>query len=499
MWLALSKLQAQAALLNVSVKARALLQCTRSCGARGLVLGADLVGVAEQVWAELQEDGVQVWLMDHSSPRPEFETLLDKLQEVPPEKRLQAPAVDLTSNFIYIFTSGTTGLPKAARVGHLKAVMSTAFLEMCGAAPDDVIYVALPLYHMSALLLAVGGCISLGATCVLKKKFSARQFWSDCVKYKVTVVQYIGELCRYLLNQPQVEEERAHSVRLFAGSGLRPDVWRGMSRRFGKIQIREGYGLTEASIGFINYTDHVGPIGRAGVFTKRSMPFELLRLDLQLQDPVRTASGRCLRVAPGEPGLLVAPLSVMNQFLGYAGNQLQTEKKLLRDVFEPGDVFFNTGDLLLQDHHGFLYFRDRLGDTFRWKGENVSTTEVSEVLGSLEFIQEANVYGVTVPGCEGRAGMAAVVLKADQDLDGSGLVARLQETLPSFAWPWFLRLQTSLDVTETFKQQKSKLVQEGFDPDVVPDPLFFLDVSLKTFIHLTPEVYLDIVSGKRTL
>ncbi|CAL9682566.1 unnamed protein product [Knipowitschia caucasica] len=498
-WLGLCRLGCQVAFLNVNIKANSLLHCLQSCGSKALVVGADLVSVVKEVWSDLKKDNLLVWVMDHSSPCQEFETLLEKVEKMPSEESNGLPAVDLMSNFLFIFTSGTTGLPKAARVGHLKAVMSMAFLEMCGALSSDVIYITLPLYHMSASLLAVGGCISLGATCVLKKKFSARQFWKDCVKYNVTVVQYIGELCRYLLNHPTVPEERAHCVRLFAGSGLRSDVWRELPQRFGKIKIREGYGLTEASIGFLNYTDEVGPIGRASYFNKLSMPFELLQCDPLHYEPVRTDTGRCIKAETDEAGLLVAPLSIMNQFLGYAGNTVQSEKKLLRDVLRPGDVYFNTGDLLLQDSRGFLYFRDRIGDTFRWKGENVSTTEVSEVLGCLEFIQEANVYGVTVPGNEGRAGMAAVVLKPGCKLDGPQLCSHLVETLPPYAWPWFLRVQTVLEVTETMKQQKSKLVQEGFNPANISDPLFFLDISLKTYISMTPDMFEEIVSGKRSL
>ncbi|XP_033845465.1 long-chain fatty acid transport protein 6 [Periophthalmus magnuspinnatus] len=498
-WLGLCKVGCEVAFLNVNIKAKSLLHCLQNCGSTTLIVGSDLVNVVEEVCADLKKHNLRVWVMDHSSACQEFGTLLDKVQHMPAEKINDLPLADIMSNFLFIFTSGTTGLPKAARVGHLKAVMSMAFLEMCGASSNDVIYITLPLYHMSASLLAVGGCISLGATCVLRKKFSASQFWKDCVKYNVTVVQYIGELCRYLLNQPMVPEERAHCVRLFAGSGLRSDVWKELRQRFGKIKIREGYGLTEASIGFLNYTDEVGPIGRASYFNKLSMPFELLRYDPQQYEPVRTDTGRCIKAETGEPGILVAPLTIMNQFLGYAGNKVQSEKKVLRDLFQPSDVYFNTGDLLLQDHQGFLYFRDRIGDTFRWKGENVSTTEVSEVLGSLDFIQEANVYGVTVPGNEGRAGMAAVVLKPESKLDGPKLFCHLVDTLPAYAWPWFLRVQVALDVTETFKQQKSKLVQEGFNPTVISDPLFFLDISLKTYIVLTPDIFQEVVSGKRSL
>ncbi|XP_044190276.1 long-chain fatty acid transport protein 6 isoform X1 [Thunnus albacares] len=495
-WLGLCKLGCEVAFLNVNIKAKSLLHCFHSCGAKTLVVGADLVRLVEEVLPDLKNDNMAVWVADHSSSSEGFNSLLDKVERMSGENLSDLPKVDIMSNFLFIFTSGTTGLSKAARVGHLKAIMSMAFFQMCGATSDDIIYITLPLYHMSASLLGIGGCIHLGATCVLKKKFSASQFWKDCVKYNVTVVQYIGELCRYLVNQPMVPEERAHSVRLAAGSGLRSDVWKEFVKRFGRIKIREGYGLTEASIGFLNYTDEVGPIGRASYFNKLSMSFELLRYDTQTYEPVRTDCGRCLRAQIGEPGILVAPLTAMNQFLGYAGNKVQSEKKLVRDVFKVGDVYFNTGDLLLHDHRDFLYFRDRIGDTFRWKGENVSTTEVSEVLGHLDFIQEVNVYGVTVPGYEGRVGMAAIVFKQDHKLNGPKLYSHLVKTLPAYAWPWFLRIQTSLDVTETFKQQKVKLVNQGFNPEITQDPLYFLDISQKDYILLTVSVYQDIVSGK---
>ncbi|KAM4615137.1 long-chain fatty acid transport protein 6 [Polymixia lowei] len=495
-WFGLCKLGCEVAFLNFNIKSKSLLHCFQSCGAKSLVVGADLVNSLEEVLPTLKDGNTALWVADHSSPSAEFNSLLDKVEQVSGEPLHEHPKVDIMSNFLFIFTSGTTGLSKAARVGHLKAIRSMAFLHLCGARSDDNIYITLPLYHMSASLLGIGGCIQLGATCVLKKKFSASQFWKDCMKYNVTVFQYVGELCRYLINQPVVPEEKAHSVRVAAGSGLRPDVWREFAKRFAGIRIREGYGLTEASVGFLNYTSEIGAIGRASYFNKLTMPFELLKCDRQTCDPIRTQSGRCVRAQTGETGVLVAPLSAMSQFLGYAGNKVQSEKKLIRDVFEEGDVYFNTGDLLLHDSRDFLYFRDRIGDTFRWKGENVATTEVSEILGCLDFLQEVNVYGVTIPGYEGRAGMAAIVLKQDHKLDGPKLYNHLATRLPAYAWPWFLRIQTSLDMTETFKQQKGKLVQEGFSPELVQEPLYFLDLSQKDYIPLTPYLYDDIISGK---
>ncbi|XP_057674949.1 long-chain fatty acid transport protein 6 [Corythoichthys intestinalis] len=495
-WLALCKLGCQVAFLNTNIKAKALLHCIQSCGAKMLVVGSGLDCLLEGMLPELQKDNISVWTVHPSSLPKGVITSLEKVQNMSTENQCGPLKTDIMSNFLFIFTSGTTGFPKAARVGHLKAIMSMAFLHMCGATSDDVIYITLPLYHMSASLLGIGGCIQLGATCALKKKFSASQFWKDCVKYNVTVVQYIGELCRYLVNRPMVPEENSHSVWLAAGSGLRSDVWKAFTKRFSTVKVREGYGLTEASIGFLNYTDEVGPIGRASYFNKLSTPFKLLRYDPQTYEAYRTLSGRCEQAQMGEAGILVAPITAMNPFLGYAGNKIQSEKKLIKDVFIKGDVYFNTGDLLLQDQREFLYFRDRIGDTFRWKGENVSTMEVSEVLCLLDFIQEANVYGVSVPGYEGRIGMAAIVLKEEHTLHGPKLYCHLVETLPAYAWPWFLRIQPSLDMTETFKQQKGKLVQEGFNPEITQDHIYFLDITQKDYLLLNVSLYEDIVCGK---
>ncbi|XP_026797866.3 long-chain fatty acid transport protein 6 [Pangasianodon hypophthalmus] len=496
-WLGLSKLHCEVAFLNSNIKSKSLQHCLQSCGATVLIVGSDLIPLLDDVLPVLLNNSINVWVTAKSCSHQSVRTLLDKVELASEEKpQVDFPLPNLTSNFLFIFTSGTTGLPKAARISHIKAVMSMVFFRMCGANKNDTIYLTLPLYHMAASLLGIGGCIDLGATCILKKKFSASQFWNDCIKYEVTVFQYIGELCRYLINQPKTPEEMAHKVRIAAGSGLRADVWKEFSRRFGKIRICEAYGLTEASIGFVNYTTEIGPIGRASYFNKHSLPFEFLKCDPETYEPIRTDKGRCLKVNKGEVGLLVAPLSFTNPFLGYAGNKTMSEKKLLRDVFKEGDVYFNTGDLMLQDHRDFVYFKDRIGDTFRWKGENVATTEVSEVLGCLEFLEDVNVYGVTVPGYEGRAGMAAVVLKEDHDLDGESLYNHLVQNLPRYAWPWFLRVQAFLDVTDTFKQQKKKLVEDGFCPKAVHAPLYFLDSSKKTYIPLSQSVYNDIVSGK---
>ncbi|XP_029437490.1 solute carrier family 27 member 3 isoform X2 [Rhinatrema bivittatum] len=456
-----------------------------------------LMDEIEDILPELQDMGIQVWVM-RKRPLPlGVSSLLEEMEvasEEPVPADLSTPSNPM-STFLYIFTSGTTGLPKAARISHLKSIMCCCFYQLCGASSDDIIYLALPLYHMSASLLGIGGCIGLGASCVLKEKFSAGQFWSDCRKYNVTVFQYVGELCRYLVNQPKSEGDMDHKVRLIAGSGLRPDVWKEFSQRFGKIRIFETYGMTEANISFFNYTDMVGAVGRGTFIYRLVSPFELVKYDILEGEPFRNKDRRCVKVAKGETGLLLCPLTTSNPFLGYAGSQELSEKKVLRDVFWLGDSYFNTGDLMVQDHEDFVYFRDRTGDTYRWKGENVSTTEVGEIVGALGSFQEVNIYGVTVPGHEGRAGMAALVLRLQHKFDGKRLYHHVVDLLPFYSIPRFVRIQDSLDITETFKQQKVRLVQEGFDPLAIVDPLYFLDTASQSYIPLTEALYEAIVTG----
>lgn len=229
------------------------------------------------------------------------------------------------------------------------------------------------------------------------------------------------------------------------------------------------------------------------------IPFAFIKFDPETEEPVRDSAGLCVEVAPGETGLLVAKINKIAPFSGYVKNPAQTEKKKLRNVFKKGDLYFNTGDLILADRRGFLYFQDRIGDTFRWKGENVSTTEVSEVLLMLDSIEAANVYGVRVSGHEGRIGMAALKLTDGTEFDGSATYKHVKKLLPAYARPHFIRIQDELDVTGTFKQVKGQLVQEGFDPNVIQSKLFFLDESKQTFVPLTQELYSSITNGHTRL
>lgn len=497
-WFGLSKLGCSVAFLNTNLRARSLLHCLDSSRAKTLIVGADLIDVVADILTNMKESNIAVWVMAKSCTYQGVNTLTDKVEEAPdtPVSSSWQSTLNLKSTFLYIFTSGTTGLPKAAVISHLQSLRASVGFFIFGVTKDDIIYISLPLYHGSASLLGICGCIELGATCVLKKKFSATQFWNDCRKYNVTVFQYIGELCRYLCNQPQSEGEKKHGVRMAIGNGIRTDVWKEFLNRFGNIKICEFYGATEGNIFFMNYTGKVGAVGRSTSFHKTFLAYKLVKYDVQNEKPIRNDQGRCEIVNKGETGLLISSVTKLNPFSGYAGNKKFSEQKLFRDVFTKGDVYLNSGDLLSESEDGYIYFHDRIGDTFRWKGENVATTEVAEVIEMLDLVEEANVYGIVITGYEGRIGMAAIILKPDQKFDGNKVYNHVVKYLPIYAYPRFLRIQKTMEMTGTFKRTKINLVLEAFNHKIINDPLYFLDTSEKSYISMTEEIYNDILSFK---
>ncbi|XP_068034639.1 long-chain fatty acid transport protein 2-like [Anomalospiza imberbis] len=490
-WLALAKLGCPMACLNCNVRGRALRHALEAAEATVVLASPELHEAVEEVLPDLQRAGVAVFYLSAASPTPGVEALLPAIEAAPDEPPPAGHRAGVTGNSkaMYIYTSGTTGLPKAAVITEMKLMMVASLGRVCGLRPDDVVYTVLPLYHSAGLLVGLGGCLDVGATCVLRAKFSASQFWPDCRRYNVSVIQYVGELMRYLCNAPKRADDREHGVRMALGNGMRAEVWKEFLRRFGPVAIWEFYGATEGNAGFINYTGKVGAVGRANRFVKLFAPFELIRYNVEEDEPVRDERGLCIPTKPGETGLLVMKITKNTPFYGYAGNSQKTEKKILRDVLAKGDAFFNSGDLLMMDSEKFIYFQDRVGDTFRWKGENVATTEVEATLGLVSFIQEVNVYGVAVPGCEGRCGMAAVRLKDGATFDGDKLYAFMEDTLPAYAAPRFVRIQDALEITGTFKQCKSNLVKEGFDPELVGDRLFFRDAARRSYVPLSPATF----------
>ncbi len=394
----------------------------------------------------------------------------------------------------YIFTSGTTGMPKASVMTHYRWLASMAGVgnATLRLKSDDVFYCCLPLYHNNALTVAWGCVLSAGATLAIDRKFSASQFWHRVRFYNATAFTYIGELLRYLLNRDATADDRSHRVRLITGNGLRPEIWQQFQTRFGIERIYEFYGASESNIGFINA---FGVSETAGF---SPLPFAIVEFDADTDEPVKNAKGHLVKVKKGGVGLLISEVSDRRPFDGYT-DPAAGEKKLLRHVFRKGDCYFNTGDLVRDQGLRHIQFVDRVGDTFRWKGENVASTEVEGALARYDGIEHGAVYGVGIPGCDGKAGMAAVTLKSGHAFDGAALAGHLMATLPAYAIPLFVRIQPDQETTGTFKYRKVELKQAGFDPARVNGPLYVLADRTRGYEPLTEALHDHILNGRLKL
>jgi fatty-acyl-CoA synthase len=488
-WLGLFKVGAQVALINTNLMGTALIHSISISGARHAIVGAEL----ESNFRDAPfERAPALWVNGDGG---NLSAALTATSDASPDKQTRA-GVTLKDRAFFIYTSGTTGLPKAANFSHMRMLfMMSGFVGAISPKASDRIYNPLPLYHSTGGVCAVGLAFFSGGSLILKRRFSVHEFWADIHLYGATMFEYIGELCRYLLNAPPSPLERGHKVRVITGNGLRPEIWPEFQSRFAIPRIVEFYGATESNVSMLNYDGTVGAVGRVPDYLEWLLPSRVVRFDVEKEMPVRGPDGLCIECGPDEVGETLGGISTRagREFEGYT-NRADSDKKMLHDVFKKGDVWFRTGDLMRRDEHGYFYFVDRIGDTFRWKGENVSTGEVGEALLAVPGIREANVYGVSVPGMEGRAGMAALVVDGDFSLQD--LPARLKTRLAAYARPIFLRLSSQIDVTGTFKQRKVDLVREGFDPAAIGDPLYFLDAAEGRYERLTPARYADILAGQ---
>ncbi len=496
-WIGIIRMGGVTALLNTNLVGPSLAHCIDIADARHIIVEAELLDAFLAV-QPLLKTSPKVWIHGetrHNAPR------VDAAVEQLPATALprgERPALTIEDRALYIYTSGTTGLPKAANVNHYRVMLASyGFAGVMDTRATDRMYNCLPMYHTAGGLCAVGSLLIQGGSVVLRERFSAREFWDDVVRNECTLIQYIGELCRYLVNSPPHPNETGHRLRLACGNGLRPDIWEEFKRRFRIPLILEFYAATEGNVMMFNFEGKAGAVGRLPWFLEKRFPTALVRFDVESQQPVRNSDGFCIPCAPDEPGEAIGrivndPDRPSGRFEGYARAE-DGEKKILRNVFEKGDAWFRTGDLMRKDKNGYFYFVDRIGDTFRWKGENVSTTEVTETINAFPGIKDANVYGVSVPGREGRAGMAAIVCEHSCNLPA--LHAHLRRHLPDYAQPLFLRIRDSIDLTSTFKQKKVDLAAQGFDPDRISDPVFFNDPEAGRFVPLDRALHERIGSG----
>lgn len=481
----MNKLGAISAFINTNLAGKPLAHAVNIAGARVVVVGSEHLGAFAPVEDALTTSPRVLVHHDGEHEAPGRRVVNDEVRKCA-WYRVERGRSRTSDPMCYIFTSGTTGLPKPAVITNQRYQMAmTVFSRIAHqATPDDVIYVALPLYHANAQWAGWGACLHSGATLALRRRFSATQFWDDVNRFGATRFVYIGELCRYLLNQPPHPGERTHRLVSGTGNGLRADVWSRFVERFGVSLIREFYGSTEGNAPIFNLDGRPGMVGvkRFGQAVIRSNP--------TTGEPIRDAHGRCAEVEAGETGLFIGRINAVTRFDGYVDAR-ETQKKVLTDVFKAGDTWFNTGDLMTLHEDGWLSFADRVGDTFRWRGENVSTSEVAEVLNGAPGVLESNVYGVLVPGQEGRVGMASIITSGDLDLDAfAGFVSG---ALPSFQRPAFLRLTSQMKTTGTFKHVKGDYRDEGYDPAKVADPLYYLDGD--RYVPIDASLYARLASG----
>lgn len=487
--LGITRIGATAALINNHLEGQPLSHAIKSAGAK--------VAIVEEPYAEAvrsRED-----LKDQLDHLLVFKNgdLEEKMASASstPFPRVQVAAGD---DFVYIYTSGTTGLPKPCKVTHARAVNAGNFFgSVCFAfGPGDKLYCALPLYHSTAMLLGASGCVMMQTPMAMRASFSASQFWHDIQRYRATTMLYIGELCRYLVNTKPVQAEKNNPIRVAVGNGMRPDVWEEFQRRFDIPLIREFYGATEAPGLIVNLSGKVGSIGRVPF---RSLgPMKLIRYDVDDDEHVRDAQGFCIECGAEEVGELIfrledQPRTAASEFRGYT-DEAATKKKVLTDVFEKGDKYYRSGDLLRFDDNNFFYFVDRIGDTFRWKGENVSTAEVADVIGQAPSVKECTVTSVKVPGNEGQAGLCAVVTHGEFDPDEFWKAA---QELPAYAQPRFVRVLDRLVTTGTFKIQKTQLRSEGIDPERVSDPIYLRRDD--GYVRMTTALWKDVTEGRARL
>jgi fatty-acyl-CoA synthase len=496
-WIGLAKIGAAAALINNNLTGAALAHCLSISGASHVITDTQSLEGVGTIRAGLARP-LTYWVIDADGPLSEGQQALDlKEPKLAPERppRSARAGIKARDTALYIYTSGTTGMPKAAKIAHTRAQLyMRAFAGATNAKATDRLYCALPLYHSTGGLCGVGAALLNGATLVLRRKFSASHFWDDVVDNDCTLFVYIGELCRYLVNQLPHPKERAHRLRLGFGNGLRPEVWSELEERFGLKRMLEFYGSTEGNVSLFNFDGKVGAVGRVPPYLRHRFDVKLVQFDVESETPVRGTDGFCIPCAPGETGEAIGLIKddARGGYSGYA-DQSASEKKILRDVFAKGDAWFRTGDLMREDEDGYFYFVDRIGDTFRWKGENVSTTEVAEVMARYPGVDEANVYGVTIEKLDGRAGMAAITPGDGFDLQR--LRDFLIRELPSYARPIFIRIQPAIETTGTFKYRKVDLVRDGFDPAKTEFDLYFDHPVAHRYERITRALYEEIQSG----
>jgi len=501
---AIARLGAVISLVNTNLTGQSLSHAVLSTKPRAVVVGRAYLPTLRDALGDAGRDVPWLWEETRAGHGLEETQGADELPALDAEPAPEPPpAVTLGDDlFAYIFTSGTTGLPKAGKITQARSMIAASGFGRftLGLSERDVLYVCLPLFHSSGFLIGASSAALTGATLSLARKLSVSRFWDDICDSGATAFVYIGEACRYLLSAPPHPRERAHRLTRIVGNGMRPDVWKAFAERFRPGLVHEFYGATEGNVNMTNLFGREGSVGRMPPFFWLDNAF-LARFDRATESPARGPDGLCIPCKADEVGELLGridPAKVTMRFEGYLGDAA-TEAKIVRNVKAAGDMYFRSGDLLKKDWLGFYYFADRIGDTFRWKGENVSTNEVGDVCMRHEGIELASVYGVEVPGADGRAGMVALSLTEGAHFSPERFYEHVMGALPSYAAPLFVRLLGEAAVTATFKLKKTDLQEDGFDPSRVGDHLFVRNDRQRTFELLDKNAHAAISRGETRL
>jgi len=494
-WIGMTMVGVIPALVNSNLRQQSLLHTITVAKAKAVVFSEELTSAITTILPSLTESSVKIYSADPTD-LPDVLLLPEELASHP--TTVPTKTTGINDPMLYIYTSGTTGLPKAAVLKHSRFLFAAyALYTMTLLHEDEVLYSPLPMYHTAAGALVTGNAMIGGMKMVTRKKFSARSFWNDCLSEGVTCAQYIGEIARYLYATPECPEEKTHKVRMMFGNGLRPQIWQKFVDRFNIKQINEFYGSTEGNCSVGNFSNKVGAVGFISVLFPFLLPLGLVKVDEETREPLRDKDGLCIPCDFGESGELVGRIDrghPVRDFQGYADKEA-TKKKVMKDVWRKGDMCFRSGDILVMDELGWLYFKDRAGDTFRWKGENVSTMEVEATVSAVVGLRDCVVYGVEIPGTEGRAGMVAIP-DPERKVDVEKLYEGLREKLPAYARPIFVRLVNKIDVTATYKLKKRDLQSEGFNPELVgKGSVHMLDSKQQCYQPLSQEQYNNIING----
>ena len=495
---ALAKIGVTIALVNTSQVGKVLAHSINLVNPIAVIAGEEVRAAIDEIRQDLNvaQDRFH-WFADqetrkHAGTAPKgYVNLAQQIDQFPKFNPSTTRTVTGKDGLFYIYTSGTTGLPKAVIFTHSRWTLAYGtYGHILNLGKDDVMYVTLPLYHATGVVVCWCGVIAGSATLAVRRKYSTSAFWKDVQKFNASAIGYVGELCRYLIDAPATELDRAHRVTKMIGNGMRPNIWGKFKERFGVQEVLELYASSEGNVGFSNIFNFDNTVGFSPT------PYAIVEFDKEKNELVRDKKGHCKKVKTGEVGLLIGKITSRSPFDGYTDPE-KNKSVILKDVFTKGDSYFNTGDLVRDIGFRHAQFVDRLGDTFRWKGENVSTTEVENMVCEYDKIAEAVVYGVEIPNTNGRAGMAAITLVDGEELneaDLSAMVNVFKKCLPSYAIPVFLRVQAKVETTGTFKYQKNKLKEDAFNPAKTSERLLVLLPGATAYCDVNAEIFNNIQS-----